>query len=926
MSEELRIIQESSAYLATLLRRPENEDWLWQQKNLFRRYPLTELYEDVQATAGSCDSFEALQRAFRYFKQRHFLRIGGRDLLGRADLQETTGQLSDLAAVTLQAGLASLWRHPEWWLRDLDAASVARVEGDLSLAILGLGKLGGHELNYVSDVDLLFLHAPREPATERLEEAPEVLTRLCQWLSRLMAESVEGDRVFLVDLRLRPQGKDGALVPSLAAAADHYLLHGHAWERQMLLKARPVAGDRSLGTAFLREVRPFVFRRFLDFQSLDELRAMRDRILREAGRPHAGWQQFDVKLGVGGIREIEFLVQSFQMVYGGRHPELDEPNTLRCLDHLERLALLPRETVIELWDAYIFLRRVEHWVQLDQNRQTQKLPQSEEGFSRLALALGLEGDTNRFLEELREVCSVVHGHFTKLFETDGRVSGDASAGSTVPDQVESEHQEDLLKTLSELFPPEPWERLLAALAHYSPRVGEAVLEVLRPYREISGRKREHLERVPVRLERYFTQARRRPGLFKLLNASHTWIAGLCQGLAQSELVSDLLGRQPGLVEGIVAAEDIILQPEQWQSASEKILASLGDFETALEWIRRLKNERLLQIALADLQGSLDQEQVEGALAELAEFVIRHTYLWVREDRGLPAGLPLAVVALGKLGSQGMNYLSDLDLVFVYHAPEVEDSSQIPMEVVRFIQRLMRMLSTPLQEGPGYAVDVRLRPTGNVGPLVVTRASWEHYYTREADIWEIQALLRARTVAGPEELRQWLDRRAQQICYQKRDAATVWPRLCHLRQRMQLERSEERADLVDLKLGMGGLADVEFLVQAHQLLFGEQLQGLRIRSVRTALERLGQRVEGVEGGGLPFREVWLPFQGLRALEQRLQLATNLSGATVTPEQLESMMVLGVWPRAQGDYGIYGWEALLAARRKVRQVLRHWCTNL
>jgi glutamate-ammonia-ligase adenylyltransferase len=175
------------------------------------------------------------------------------------------------------------------------------------------------------------------------------------------------------------------------------------------------------------------------------------------------------------------------------------------------------------------------------------------------------------------------------------------------------------------------------------------------------------------------------------------------------------------------------------------------------------------------------------------------------------------------------------------------------------QAALSRLHTPLQEGPGYAVDVRLRPTGNVGPLVVTRASWEDYYTREADIWELQALLRARAVAGPEEFRQWLDQRAQQICYQQREAATVWPRLCHLRQRMQLERSDERSDLVDLKLGMGGLADVEFLVQAHQLLLGHQRQELRSRSVRTALERLGQGGEGLDEIGLPFREVWLPFQ-------------------------------------------------------------------
>ena len=923
MNEELRIIQESSAYLATLLHRPEHLDWLWEQKNLYRRYPLTQLYEDVQQSARRCDTFEALQRAFRFFKQRHFLRIGGRDLLGRADLQETTGQLSDLAAVALQVGLESLWQHPEWWVRDGDPASVAQLRDEFPVVILGLGKLGGHELNYVSDVDLLFLHASKGPPGEQPLESLAVLSRFCQWLCRLMADGVDGDRVFLVDLRLRPQGKDGELVPSLAAAAYHYLLNGRAWERQMLLKARPVAGDRSVGAAFLREVRPFVYRRFLDFQALDELRAMRDRILREAVRPHSGWQQFDVKLGVGGIREIEFLVQSFQMIYGGRHPELDEPNTLRCLDRLEKLALLPRQTVNELWDAYIFLRRVEHWVQLDQNRQTQKLPQSEEGFKRLALALGMEGDSSRFLEALQEVCAVVHGHFTALLEADQQSARDAAAGAVAGDHGPPESEVELRDTLSQQFPSEPWDRLLLSLAPFAPEVGDAVMEVLGRYREVSGKRRDCLARAPVRLERYFTHARRRRGLFKLLNTSRSWIAGLCQGLAQSELVADLLSHQPSLAEGIATADEHSLEPGRWAQASERILASLGDFETALEWIRRLKNERLLQIGVADLSGALTQEQAESALAELAEFVIRHTYQWVREERGLPADLPLVVVALGKLGSQGMNYLSDLDLVFVYHAPEAEVGGQIPMEVVRFIQRLMRMLSTPLQEGPGYAVDVRLRPTGNVGPLVVTRASWEDYYTKQADLWEIQALLRGRAIAGPEELKQWLDQRAQQICYQERDAGAVWSRLCHLRQRMQQERSEERPDLVDLKLGMGGLADVEFLVQGHQLLLGHQREELRTRSVRVALERLGQ-LPGESG--LPFREIWLPFQGLRSLEQRLQLATNLSAATMTPEQLESMRVLGIWPRTQGDCGIADWDDLLAARRKVRQAFRHWCTNL
>jgi glutamate-ammonia-ligase adenylyltransferase len=304
-----------------------------------------------------------------------------------------------------------------------------------------------------------------------------VLNHLCQWLCRLLAESVDGDRVFQVDLRLRPQGKDGELAPSLAAAADHYLLHGRPWERQMLLKARPVAGDRSLGTVLLREVRPFVFRRFLDFQALDELRAMRDRILVEAVRPHTGWEQFDVKLGIGGIREIEFLVQSFQLIYGGRHPELDEPNTLRCLERLSSWRCRARRW--RNWERLCVPERVEHWVQLDQNRQTQKLPRSEDARMRLALALGFEGNERDFLEQLRNCCTTVHEHFLGLFAVQpqtGQVQLDPAITGQPPDNIDARWDD-----LGKVFPAEQLVRLRDCLRHFAPPVHRAVQAVLGRY-------------------------------------------------------------------------------------------------------------------------------------------------------------------------------------------------------------------------------------------------------------------------------------------------------------------------------------------------------------------------------------------------------------------------------------------------------------
>ena len=419
---ELDRIRQASQYLATLLRRPELEDWLEAGRNLHRRYPLTELYRDLVETARGTTSFEALLLDVRRFKQRHFLRIGGRDLLGMADLAETTSQVADVACVTLQVGLETLSAHPEWWLPEGERDWWSTLGSRLRVVVMGLGKLGGQELNYVSDVDLLFLHDYCGDAGSAClrGEAAMALGSLCLRLFRLLSDMVEGDRVFLTDLRLRPRGKDGELAPSLAGAADYYLQHGQAWERQMLLKARAVAGDRSLGTVFLREVRPFIFRRFLDFQALDEIRSMRDKILREAVRPRPDWILFDVKLGVGGIREIEFIVQSLQLIYGGRHPELDEPNTLRCLGRLEELKLLPPDVTAELADAYTFLRRAEHWAQLDQNRQTQKIPRSPEARARLCMAMGFEGDEKGFLRKLEETTGIVHGHFLTLFHKEER--------------------------------------------------------------------------------------------------------------------------------------------------------------------------------------------------------------------------------------------------------------------------------------------------------------------------------------------------------------------------------------------------------------------------------------------------------------------------------------------------------------------------
>lgn len=900
---DIEHVRRCSQYLDILLRNnPGYLQWLLEERNLEKKYPLTGLYTELQRAAQEAQSFNDLLRIFRRFKQRHFLRIGARDLLHKADLVETTGQLSDLASVALQIGLEVLTARWEWWAWGEESSVWENLRKEFSLVVLGLGKLGGHELNYVSDIDIIFLFSGHG------EDDPEhitILSRLAHWLSRLLSDRFEGDRVFQVDFRLRPQGKDGILVPSMSAAVDYYLLHGLAWERQMLLKCRPVAGNRSAGTAFLHELRPFVFRRFLDFQALAELRAMRNRILTESVRFRPGSRQFDVKLGIGGIREIEFLVQSMQLIYGGRHPELDEPNTLKCLEKLSALGLVPKQTACELKESYIFLRNVEHCIQLDQNRQTQRLPQSEDGRGRLVLAMGYDRE-EAFMQALAEHCSRVNGHFTSLFRE--------------PDSDEEQQEAPRPSARLENFPAEPLAKLRETLQSFS-GIEADVLRILEEYAGIEDHADEKIRtKVLFRLDNYFSRVARRPGLKKLFGTDKPWIAPLCRALASSELLSSLLTHNPGLVEGVALGPGRFVPGSQWEAESSRLMENAGDYEEKLLWLRRLSNERTLGLILADLAGEIDFNTLEHELSSVADFVIRNTFEAVRQNLDISPDIPLSVLGMGKLGSREMSYLSDLDLVFVYTPKPGEGEERIPGRVVRLIQRFMNMLKTPFQEGPGYEVDARLRPTGNYGPLVVTQKSWLEYYETNADIWEIQALLRVRHIAGDPGLGRWIEERARDICLRERPSDSVWPRICHLRDRMEKERAEETETDINLKLGLGGLADIEFLVQGTLLVDGFKKRPQSFGSVRKAACD-----PSLLHGDNPDRagEVASCFKTLRALDHRLRLYTNASSARVNAQQFAGMLALGLWPPKDHGNGIETWQDLLRLRREVRAIFRHFC---
>jgi glutamate-ammonia-ligase adenylyltransferase len=899
---EIRLIRNASTYLSRLLNRPEHMDWLWSRNNLMRRYPLTELYRDLSDTAARCDGYEELARALRGFKQRHFLRIGGRDLLGLADFSETVRQLSELAEVALQVALEALQERPHLWCGKETPEEMARSLRENQVTVMGLGKLGGSELNYVSDVDLVLF--------KRFSGGPTGHRRFCQALCRLVGEPFEGDKVFATDLRLRPMGKDGELVPPMEAAAEYYLNSGRAWERQALLKARPVAGDRGLGRVFLQEVAPFVFRRFMDFQALEELQGMRDRILAELKRTERDLFQ-DVKLGRGGIREIEFMVQSFQLIYGGRYRELDEPNTLACLNKLGKLELMPEEAVRQMQADYTFLRRVEHWLQLDQNRQARRVPDSEPERRRLATALGFGDGVRAFAEEISSCGERIHEHFTALFGSGdrGRETGNRKqeTGKQGP-ETESGGRGSVAAYS---------ETLEAALAGFSSEVRRTVAGALEGF---AGVDPDLFSRLVSRMERFLHQVASRPGLARMLESGPDWLEQVVRGTLRSGMVASLLAHQPALVEGIASAGGVGQPFSGWSERGESILAGCHAFDEAMEWIRRLKNERLLMLALAEQEGRMSAEEACGELSDLADFAIRHTYEWVRFHLGLPENLPLAVLALGKLGSREFGYLSDLDLMFVYEPPQGGEEEAIPQKVMRLAQRLMRMLSTPLQEGPGYSVDAELRPSGSYGPLAVTRKSWEEYYARHADIWEIQALLRLRAVAGDGELGRGLEAEARDLCAAPREKDSVWPRLCHLRQRMETERGADGPETADIKLGFGAVADLEFLVQGGQLLGCGGDAAREGGSVLFLMEPVLKDLGFSEERARTLRWILTTY---RSLQHRLQLDADRSSPSLTAERLGMLEQLGLWPPGERHYKVRTWAEMTRMRQLVRACWAPFC---
>ncbi len=803
-----RVLGASQFLADALRRRPSNLAWLLEPATM-RVWHLEDLAADLAQALALFEAREARMKALRRFKYRHLLRIGARDLLGDADLAVTTEELARLADVCLAEAL-----------RAADAAARAASGpprggdgGETGLAVIAMGKLGGEELNYSSDVDLMFVYgADGETAGGRdgCLANGDYFTRVCKELVAVLEEVTDEGYAFRVDLRLRPEGRMGALILSLDRYRDYYAERAELWERQALLKARIAAGDARVGAAFMALARDVVYRPGRDARIVPAIRAMKreiDRALRAKGA-----EASNVKLGRGGIREIEFLVQALQLLYAGDDPWLRERNTLKAIFRLTERGYLAPALGRSLSEALVHLRTVEHRLQILHEFQTHTLPAARDELGRLARRVGFEG-------------------------APALAARRWATGFADPDRARHN-----LQRILEGRPLVPYAgQLRAALERLYPMLLDALWKSPDPDEALN------------QFERFLSAAGPRAGLVELLAASPELLAGLVGVCAGGDLLTQLLIAQPELLASLATPERLLAPKREaaYRAALAPVFAPGLAHAEQRDALRRLKQAEELTIVWRYLLGVTSIEGYAREMTALAEAVLAAGFMLTLEPlverHGVPrdaggAFVPAVVVGLGKLGGRELITGSDLDLFVVFGADGRTDGRD-PIDAHWFYslaaERLAGTLGDITAAGVAFPVDLRLRPGSKGSGFASSIAALERYYEEYGDLWERQTLTRSRLVLGEPVLGRRVRAALRRLVYQEPLPRASLKEIAEVRRRMEWELGKETPGRWHVKYGRGGLVDVEFLAQALQLVHGGRRAETRGCSTAAALAGLGR---------------------------------------------------------------------------------------
>ncbi|WP_278955936.1 bifunctional [glutamate--ammonia ligase]-adenylyl-L-tyrosine phosphorylase/[glutamate--ammonia-ligase] adenylyltransferase [Aquipseudomonas alcaligenes] len=896
--------------------------------DLERRFATGELHGQLQALLADCVDEDELGRRLRRFRNRQQVRIIWRDLNRQASLAETCGDLSDLADACIDGAYQWLYpRHCEQF-----GTPIGRRSGQPQhLVILGMGKLGAHELNLSSDIDLIFGY-PEGGETEGVKRSldnQEFFIRLGQRLIKALdAITVEGF-VFRVDMRLRPYGSSGALVLSFNALEQYYQDQGRDWERYAMIKARVVGGDQAAGKQLLEMLRPFVYRRYLDFSAIEALRAMKQLIQQEVRRKG---MSDNVKLGSGGIREVEFIAQAFQLIHGGRDLSLQQRPLLKVLDTLEGQGYLPAPIIAEMKEGYEFLRYTEHALQAIGDRQTQMLPDNDLDRARVACIMGF-ADWASFHERLMYWRGRIEWHFRQVIAD--------------PDEEEGGEAEtcvggEWLPLWEEALEPDMAERQLAEAGFREPAAALKRLIDLRGGNQVRTMQRLGRERLDAFVPRLLAQAvehadpdlvlervlplveavARRSAYLVLLTENPGALQRLMTLCAASPWIAEQITRFPLLLDELLNEGRLFkppLAPELAAELRERLTRiPEDDLEQQMEALRHFKLAHGLRVAASEIAGTLLLMKVSDYLTWLAEAILdqvlalawRQTVAKYGNPRRADGSLcdpDFIIVGYGKVGGLEFGHGSDLDLVFIHDGDsQAETDGAKPIDGAQFFarlgQRIIHLLTTQTTSGQLYEVDMRLRPSGAAGLLVSSLAAFQRYQESEAWTWEHQALVRARVLTGCARVAEGFERVRATILERARDLPKLQAEVSEMRAKMRdnLGSREtaagtganafDAATSFDLKQDAGGIVDIEFMVQYAALAWSGQ---------HPELHRYTDNIRILDGlrdvGLLPAADVELLQEAYKAYRsaahrQALQKQPGKVGGDQFAEERRSVMRL------------------------------------
>jgi len=788
------------------------------------------ILESIEAyvrTAVVSASESVAMAILRQAKRRAALTIALADVGAKWPLESVTTALSRFADACVSAALQFLLKGAAAHA-GLDVSDSARLEAETGLVVLAMGKYGALELNYSSDIDLVTFYDPRRFPFRKKDDPRGAAVDIVKGLVRLLDETTADGYVFRVDLRLRPDAGATQIAISTDAAESYYEGMGQNWERAAMIKARACAGDLIAGSSFLEAIKPFVWRRSLDYAAIEDIHSIKRQIHAHGKHGEIAVAGHNIKLGRGGIREIEFFAQTQQLILGGRNPNLRARETLAAIEALRANGHVTDTAASDLTVAYEFLRTLEHRLQMIEDQQTHSLPRSQEELAHVACFMGYP-DTASFGEELLNHLRTVQDHYTRLFARSAPLA--SKQGSLVFTGVEDDPE--TLSTLRSMG-----YRDAPHLAHAVRGWHHGRIRATR-----SARAREILTKLmPVLLDSLAATAdpdaafaqfdrfvSRLPGgvqLFSLFLANTHLLKLVADICGSAPRLAAHLSRAPGVLDALLDRDFLTSLPSRHQL--DRILAahvgSASDFEGALDAARRFANEQTFRVGVQIIEGVRSAADAGIAFANIAESAIAGLLLATEAELAGRAGhVPdgeFAVVAMGKLGGREMTAASDLDLIFVYDAPEGAASNgakplTATIYYARLAQRLIAALTVPTAEGTLYEVDMRLRPTGNKGPVAVSLESFRRYHETESWTWERLALTRARVVAGSPTLASKVDTVVRGTLSAVPDRAKVLADAAEMRAKLRAQfpgRSRW-----DLKFARGGLVDIEFLAQTLQLL-------------------------------------------------------------------------------------------------------------